>query len=264
MTPDGLPSFKNPPVNEVVLGMQFSGVEFDVVRMGDLYRRFAIDFPGVQQVPPLQPSFESFAPAPPSFAFASPTFNLLPRLWFVSEDDERLIQLQSDRLIVNWRRREGGGPYPRYGAVRKMFVAAMDKLLDYVEIEKLGELSPNQCDTTYFNHISLSDTSAWARPGVWLNLWQDEEDAGEGVQFATRHILKNDDGQPVARLITTVEGAQVGEEAILSLNLAVRGKPLAPNPNGVLNFFDMGRKAIVARFAAITTPSAHDIWKRDQ
>jgi hypothetical protein len=45
--------------------------------------------------------------------------------------------------------------------------------------------------------------------------------------------------------------------------LTARGKPSAPNAQGIRDFFDLGRKWIVRGFTSITTEQMHDLWGRN-
>jgi|ERR1700730_1115159 uncharacterized protein (TIGR04255 family) len=102
-----LPRFRKPPVSEVALGVQFSAV-LNPVHLGLYYQRVKTRFPKIQMQSPVLPVFETFGTGGlpgPQFAF---THGMQPRMWFLSDDDNFLIQLQSDRLLVNWR----SGPLP--------------------------------------------------------------------------------------------------------------------------------------------------------
>jgi uncharacterized protein (TIGR04255 family) len=259
-----LPSFRDPPINEVVLGIQFSAPQLGAIHIGKLYDRLARDYPQIQQVPALPPSFESFAPAPAGMTIPIVMMpQMAPRQWFISDNDERLIQFQMDRLLANWRRREGGGPYPRYSAVRAAFVGALNAFDDLMNKDVGAPFATNQCEVSYINHIPLPGPDGWGHPGRWTRLWRDEEPSSEGVQFVTRNLLRDSSGQPFARMTTELQGGQIGETPILTLNLTVRGRPLSADREGVLDFLDTARASIVRRFAAITTPEAHAVWGKD-
>ena len=82
---------------------------------------------------------------------------MLPRLWMVNDNDTRLIQVQPDRLVVNWRKVGGDDVYPRYEAIREQFTAVVDKFSAFLAEQELDELRVNQCEITYINHIPVSD-----------------------------------------------------------------------------------------------------------
>jgi hypothetical protein len=146
--------------------------------------------------------------------------------------------------------------------VKALFVGAFSAFRDVMEREAHSPFTPNQCEVSYINLIRLEDHKSWGQPGRWIRLWHDEPDEGEGVQFTTRHLLNDPDGQPFARLTTSLEGGQVGDRPVLQFNLMVKGRPLRPDESGVLSFFDEGHEAIVRRFVDVTTRVAQREWER--
>jgi uncharacterized protein (TIGR04255 family) len=261
-TESQLPSFARPPINEVVLGMQFSAPTLGVVHVGGMYQRLRDHYPQIQQVPPLQVAFETFAPSPSPMTLQISILPPFPRQWFIAADGERLIQFQADRLLANWRQQIGGGPYPRYSKVREVFLEALGAFEDLMRSDVNAPFVPNQCEVNYINHIDVASTDEWGQPGRWLRLWNDEPAGSEVVRFNTQHLIRDEVCQPFARLTTTIEPGQIGDKSVLQLSLSVRGRPTTADTRGVLAFFDMGRERIVRRFAAITTDKAHEVWGR--
>lgn len=259
-----LPSFKSPPVVEVVLGMQFAAPQLGVVHVGSFYRRIEHLYPKVVQVPPLAASFETFVSSPAPIGVPVPVLPAFPRQWFISKDEEHLVQFQADRLIVNWRKGGNDRPYPRYSEVRRRFVEALDAFQEFMRDDVHGAFVPNQCEATYLNQIPVRDRSDWGLPGNWVRLWTNEEKGAESVQFTTGRLLRAADGQPYARLVTSLEGGEAGGQPAILVNLSVRGRPLRRDPTGVLDFLDMARAEIVARFAEIASTDANQAWEREQ
>ena len=65
--PDNLPDFNDPPVAEVVLGLQFNPLtKFRSVHIGALWEHFRDNFPKVSEHPPLQQMFETLGTRPTS------------------------------------------------------------------------------------------------------------------------------------------------------------------------------------------------------
>jgi uncharacterized protein (TIGR04255 family) len=267
ITPDAptttLPSFRAPPVVEVVLGMQFTAPQLGVVHVGAFYQRIRHRYPKVVQVPPLAASFETFASTLPPVGSPPPVLPAFPRQWFISEDDEHLVQFQADRLIVNWRKGGTNRPYPRYSEVRRRFAEALDAFQNFIRDDVGGTFAPNQCEVTYLNQIPLGNPSEWGHPGRWVYLWTDE-DGLESVQVVTHRLLKRPDGEPFARLVTSMEGGVANGAPALLLNLSARGRPETRDPEGVLDFLDSARAEIVTRFASIATNTANQAWGRTQ
>src|SRR5438552_8588615 len=80
-----LPDFDNPPVIEVVCGMQFKPLgSLLAPHLGLLWDRFTAEYPTCQEVAPLAAVIERLGDATtPSLEFAVSDVPPLPRVWFV-------------------------------------------------------------------------------------------------------------------------------------------------------------------------------------
>src|SRR4051812_34284793 len=99
-----LVTFERPPVNEVVLSVQFATEVVDEVGMlANFWPQVREAFPLHEKQPPLPPMTEEFGlPSGdgPQFQFLQGP--MAPRYWFVSSDKTSLIQVQADRFTLNW------------------------------------------------------------------------------------------------------------------------------------------------------------------
>jgi uncharacterized protein (TIGR04255 family) len=157
--PADLPDFERPPVNEVILSMQFATLEkMKSVHMGLLWARFRAEYPDVSEQAAITAVFETFGtPAEPEplvqlEQFLSPP---MPRYWFEKRGTPELLQVQQDRILHNWRKHENETIYPRYETLRERFRSEVDRFVAFLKEEKIGELRPNQCEVTYTNIIEL-------------------------------------------------------------------------------------------------------------
>jgi len=265
-----LPSYSNPPLDEVAADMQFATLPLKAVDVGAFHALIEADYPNSLDVPPLPPTFETVGPgfAPP-FAINMRT-DLLPRSWFVSSDDEHVVQFQADRLIVNWRMRPAGGAYPRYPEVRRRFVAAYEALVRFVHRRGYPDIVPNQCDLTYFNKVPLPEGVTWGEihqllRGMELRTGPEWTEGFEDYQMALGRSLPLQPQGALRRLLVECRPVQTGPtQKAWALNVIVRGRPGADNLNGVLKFFDMAHIEIVNCFTAITTETMHTEWGRQR
>lgn len=272
MEPDpSLPSFARPPLGEVAAGMQFAAMPMKAVDIGALYSLIADEYPKSQDVPLLPPAFETFGPiAVPELPLSISMGLPMPRSWFVSHDDEHLIQLQPDRLIVNWRMQASGKAYPRYPEVRRRFVAAYNALERLRSQKSYPALASNQCSLDYFNKIALPEGAEWTDlhhllRGMELTTGPEWRGRFSDEHLALRAELKRSDGAPFARLHVecTPILIDLGTKG-WALNLTVRGRPETPEFSSVLDFLDIAHVQIVTCFTAITTEPMHELWERQQ
>jgi uncharacterized protein (TIGR04255 family) len=264
-----LPRFAKPPVAEVVLGVQFSSV-LSPVHLGLYYEKVKSRFPKIQVHPPVPPVFETFGTS----AIPGPQFTVTTgmqgRMWFLSQDDNFLIQLQSDRLIVNWRSGPQSTPYPHFDAVQEVFTNAFDELEALVKAEKMS-LAVNQCEVLYINPILTATTGvSISEPQRIFRVCSSErgsewQEPLEHISCNARYLLKDEAGTPYGRLtVTLASGATADQSPGFQLELTARGLPQGATREGIVAFHNHGHRAIVRCFAAITTSEMHKLWERYQ
>lgn len=98
--------FSDPPIIEVVCGILFDPIDgLDPVLVGRFWDALLERFPRKQLVPAIPNA---------SAEGVLIEFATVPalRTWLVSDDDSRVMQIQSDRFYLNWRSR--GSAYPSF------------------------------------------------------------------------------------------------------------------------------------------------------
>ncbi len=267
--PPPLPRFRKPPVSEVAVGIQFSGPTLTPVHLGLYYQRVKARFPKVQVQPPLAPAIETFGP-PTVVSFSVPPIGS-PRVWFVSNDDEFLIQLQAGRLFFNWRATSDRSAYPHFEAVRQQFMHALDELDSLISSEGLGQLSANQCEVVYVNPLPNASTCVpiSAPESIFRNwsaqLGPEWNEPLEDIAFNIRYRFDDEDGKPFGRLTVTLSsGWGPDGSSGFSLELTARGMPRGEGHEGIVAFHDYAHEAIVRCFTGLTTRAMHERWERFQ
>ena len=270
--PADLPNFKNPPLAETVLSLQFEPLAgLTAAHIGLLWQRFRNELPLIEEHSPLRPVSETFEP--PSAAQVEVSVEAkLPvlRLWFLNEKKTELVQVQADRFIHNWRQMQGLEPYPRYEPIRKRFRDEVTVLEEFLEAEGLGTLAVNQCEVTYVNHIEPS--GVWERHGqleMVLRNWSGSHAAAflpesESGSVHLRYVIRGETQKPIGRLHVTLRPGwkKADTSPILTLSLTARGAPLTEGIEGAFSFFDLGRRWIVKGFEDLTTPNMQKAWER--
>lgn len=262
-----LPDFADPPIDEVVLGIQFDAIPaFRAVNTFQVWELFREEFPKVEDVPSLEPQLEIFGGSQPRASFAFGPMSLRPRSWFISSDDTHLIQFQDDRLLLNWRKRPAalgaGHPYPRYESIADRFVSCIDRLGEFFSKTFGEKLRITQAEVSYINTIMMPELSCI---GEYLNFI--DVSAIEPESFAASFVerVSEPSGKNVARMYhelqTTPPGAQV---TAARFTLTVRGKPSDGTSTSARQFLDLGRRRIVTRFCELTTSAAQEKWGRQK
>ena len=215
--PEGpLPSYENPPVNDVVCGVLFKALDKMLTpHLGVLWDSYRADYPTCQEAPPLIPIIERFGERPaqskPEFAEIPP----LPRVWFVHTNGNGLIQIQRDRFLHNWRRLRPENPYPRYEQVIAMFQDRLATFQKFLTSQELGTLVPLQYEMTYVNHIYKGE--GWKHSGevgkifadfVWRDVASRFLPQPEAINWRTTFTLPNNQG----RLHVSIQNAESRED----------------------------------------------------
>jgi uncharacterized protein (TIGR04255 family) len=271
-----LPDFERPPVVEVAVSLQFKPL--DLLRsphLGLLWERFRAEgLPLTEDHGELDPAFEEFeSKGTPRIGVRLQTFDdapPLPRVWFLNEGKSELVQVQRDRLIVNWRQGARAEPYPRYSSIISRFASTLELFTAFAASEKLGTVSPTQCEVTYINHIPAGEV--WSSHADadhvvtnWANKYSDSYlPRPEDVSFMARFLMADEKGVPLGRLHAVLQSAYraVDKHPIFVLNLTARGAPRSSDRADVFHLFDQQHEWIVRGFASLTTTEMHKIWRR--
>jgi uncharacterized protein (TIGR04255 family) len=257
--------FRDPPLVEVALGVQFKPLlGLRAIELGVLRDRWREEYPTIQEQPPLPPTVETEPLSAPVVQITvGPA--LQSRLWFLSEDETELVQLQHDRLNVNWRRLSQDQTYPHYPAVRDRFVQRFRDLASIVSERHLGELLISQVELNYINVVPRA-LERLGRIDELLAHWQPltshhlgaPEQARVGMVFRVPEI-----GREPVRLHVSVDPGQhpPGRSALL-VTLTVRGAPAGPDVDAALAFMDDAHAHTVRSFIELTSGEAQHEWGR--
>jgi uncharacterized protein (TIGR04255 family) len=270
--PSDLPDFKQPPLSEVVLSIQFAPLQkFGNAHVGLFWRTLRSRYPKVTELPALPAAFETFGaparPMLPGFQFETLLAPPMSRYWFEKEGEPDLLQIQQDRLIHNWRRQNESQVYPRYERVRALFRKEMDAFTKFVATEGFGDIRPNQCEVTYVNTIDLPAGSHRNLQEI-CPLWSGETSAPIDLQLENstvqlRYFLKEDE-RNIGRLYVGFTPAVKPSDLspVFRIDITARAKPREESISAAFDLLDHERDKVVRAFAAVTTPQMHEIWER--
>lgn len=259
--------FQRPPINEMALGMQFaSSLPFRTFDYADAWAKFGRDrYPNYMEVQPLDPI--ALPNATSQIIFQIPLGGPQPqRYWFLSEKQERLIQLQSNRLLYNWRLLEGdaSGDYPSYHTLIDTYFGIYETFKQFAA-DRNFDVQPQVADLTYINIIPLQngfdslgdvlrgsfnlDENAGLPPSLGaVHLWQYVLDDINAMMTINANPLVTATG-PALRLELYISGI-FGD---LRSNAAI---------DELRKRYDIFHKRINELFVAITTDEIQNEWGR--
>jgi len=254
-------TYKKPPVNEVVCGIRFQQPEeLAIPHVGMLWDKFRKDYPRIQHSIPI-------ATAPDQFPLDKITGFPLPRVWFINEQDNQLVQFQFDRLYYNWRYRND--VYPRYLSVIKNFESTLDTFEIFLKEFNLGVLTPVECDLTYINHIEKG--AGWNSIAVVSKIfkdftWQHNKfrflPNPVGIFWEVRYPLPDKKGHLIAKLRQATRADD--KTPLLILEMITRGSGESMEREDLRKWFDVAHEWIVCGFADITTEEVQTkVWERE-
>lgn len=262
--PDDLPDFRNPPLNEVVLGVQFNPPQgYQQIYAGEVWNLFRKEFPNVEEQLPIPPSFETFGLPSKGKQLGFVTGATHDRFWFLRPDGDELIQFQQDHLLHNWRKvGEGTNIYPRFESMIERFRGEMNLLEGYMNGLTPQALSINQCEISYINHIAPPDEQPLF-VSDWLRFVNFDHKEPDDFTLGFREVIHDAEDKPQGRLICeALQGIKADRWPVIQMTLTVRGAPKENTIESAFEFLAKGRELIVRKFAELTTDEAHIKWER--
>lgn len=267
------PEFRQPPVIETVLGVQFEPLtRLNIAHIGLYWNTIRQSYRLVEQRNALEPQIETFdsRATEAKLRWKISGQPELPRAWFISDaspSGQQLIQLQQDRFVQNWRRKSSlDQEYPRYRANSEQFRSAFESFLEFCRREQLGDVVPTQCEVTYVNHIWPLEGETIAtlvhRCFNGLTCAPGDEflpSVPESVHFGFSYELPDKRG----RLRVSINPALSVPESrqFLDFRLTARGAPESPTMDEAMRWMDLGHHWVVCAFKSLTTPVMHKEWK---
>jgi len=259
-------SFDRPPVAEVALSVQTSpafGVQ--AAHLGAFWETALRDaYPVTQDQPAAPPSIESFDDGGWRPVIIFGTGAPSSRQWYLTEDQTRLVQMQNDRIVLNWRRLQSTD-YPHYAALRAELERVTSLWQTFTDERRLPRAPVVQTEVTYINQIPLEEPiTDLSDVGAVLSAlrltWPENAGTPELFQFEQRFRLSGPDGRPARLYVTLAPGSLPDDRPFLSLNLVARGAPAGQGMQAALTWLDFGHNQIVNTFADITAAGMREGW----
>ena len=138
--------FENPPIDEIVCDILFDSIKgLRAGHFGVLWQKFKPDFPETEDQILLAPV--------PREDLETPNKPSLPRVWFVHKNENEVVQVQRNRFIYNWRKRQADAEYPGYKKVIENFERYLSRFQQLLAEENLGNPIPKKYELTYIDLI---------------------------------------------------------------------------------------------------------------
>ncbi|MCG5246841.1 TIGR04255 family protein [Methylorubrum extorquens] len=259
-SPEGQDVSSTSPLLEMRMSVQFASIGgLRTLHLGLLWSQIRTRYPSYIEDGTLVPIFELFGGRPSS---GQPQFNIqmgvsVPRIVFFTADQSFSLHVQQDRIMLVWQRFPSESAYPGYSAMRAMFYEEIQTVSGFLAAEGLGHISPNQCELTYVNAITLPGESAVHEHLERVTpVWQ-QVDVGlpfETASLQNRYLILSGEA-PIGRLYTTFSPAflTATEEPNYQLEIVARAKPESESLQAAFDLLDRSHDIIHCAFDRVTT-----------
>lgn len=255
-------AFDKPPVVEVACGAGFDlSQRLTAGHIGLFWQTVESEFPNIDEVSPLPPPQR-----PDAVTIELSNLPPLARTWLSSEDGSRLMQLQGDRFIYNWKRQEDDDQYPSFDMVYKEFQECLGRFLKFLEHYKISKPDFRYLELQYVNHIGNSNgLQDVGKAGVLVDHTRLESKdrflpAPTAYNWQSQYPMPDDTGLLTITAQTAISRATGGE--LLRLDMSTRGSPKEDTAESFDKWFELAHDWIVQGFCDITVPELHKIWMR--
>ena len=249
-----LPSYNNPPVNEVVCGIRFRPTDrLRIPHIGLLWDKFRADYPMLRHA-------QIISTSKGDIPIDKITGLPIPRVWFINASDDQVIQFQNDRFYFNWRKRKSD--YPRYDYVIKNFEIVSSAVKHFFKEFDLGELEPQEYELSYINHIpmgigweTIDDLSEIFSDFIWNKTTERFLPNPKKVNWDADFYFP----EQKSHLIVSLKQAIRKEDELPLLIYELKANGIDSDAYAG-NWFDLAHEWIVRGFTDLTTEKMHKIW----
>lgn len=248
--------FLKPPLNEVVMGITFQPISgFHSQHFGRFWEVIKNDYPKSQQ------AINYGEPPPLNEGEIFPH----PRFWFISGSLDKLVQIQSNLFLCNWRKVDGEGVYPEYEEMKKVFKKNYSTFLNFLEQMSFEKPIPIELQFAYVNHFNQGQE--WEKPSDLSNIIKSIGFPDTLVGKDAKNFDLNfayplpDDSKGVFRMKISTGKIQTNEKRIIVFENSARG--LDPKDGDIFKWFDYSHEQLVNNFEKLTNSEMqNNLWKK--
>mgnify|MGYP006269987801 CR=1 FL=1 len=260
------PSFKNPPLIEVVAGVQFEHpLNLRTLDFADIWTTFDREkFPKYREMPPLKPML-------PDNVHMIDMSDLPPmrRFWFETEKQDALIQTQQDRLIYNWKRPPANfddkNCYPRYDLVIEDFFKHYDTFINLLKEKEVTNAKPSFLELSYINLIDIPENGLSDIKQIFKDIDWFSDSRILPVPDSIQHRWFFQVPDLPLRLVADLSTRQRIHDGQIALQyeLSVRGPINKSSSEDMREWFDNAHLWITHGFIDTTSEYIHKKWERE-
>ena len=253
-----LPKYKNPPVNEVILGITFNPIiKMKAAHIGLFWNKIRKNFPKCEQAPVIGDINEIIEPE---------TGLPVPRTWLINREDDHLIQLQKNKFLLNWRKREKN--YPHYNDISELFFEQLNNFYSFISENDLGSIDIRNYELTYINNILKGE--GWdeiKQLGKLLPdiVWREDSNRflnnPEALIWQSVFTFPDNKGKLVAKIQQGIRN--IDSHPLIIFELSAHSINSDKTENEMLEWFNMAHEWIVKGFEDLTSDEIQKtVWEK--
>lgn len=260
--------FRQPPVTEVVFVVSFTMPQpLKMAHFGLFWERIRMEFPRVEDNPPLPGIVPSPMDAPPMQQVELSFLPPLRRVWFLDREGRDVIQIQDDRFIFNWKRNPSDTGYPGFVEVNRRFEQHLGAFIRFLSEEGLGTPTYTFLELIYVNHVDASN-GLGQLPATAILVDHKRDTSRErflpepvGLNWITQYAL------PGGRSVLHVHAQTVpraGTSPMMRVDVAARGTAATATEQSRLEWFQTAHEWATRGFAdAVVATLQDEVWGRE-
>jgi len=264
-----LVAFKNPPVVETAIGVQFANLAGRTSAHPGVYWKGYLgkEWESVADAPPLIGQFEYFGEER-KWAFPGLQLTMMAnpvsRLQITNAAGDRMMQVQPTGFHYNWQKR--AGTYPSFRTMRAEFDSLLASFCKFAADVKLGAISPNQWEITYVDRISRGEL--WTTAADWHEVLPGLLPAKGGLGGSVlesvggewHYLIEPARGRIHVSLQSGWTAPRPDGTEILQVQTTARGPVREQSGWSLADGLELGHNAIIEAFMEMTSPQAHKAW----
>ena len=269
-TPQKKLDFARPPVGEVVLSVHFEQLNRLLTPyLGEIWQEFKkVGFVRIIEQPPVRPAVERFPTKIGETKTHIGDAPIGPRIWFIRDRDNKVIQTQRDRFTFNWRKSETNPVYPGFSAILGDFEEFYKCFRQTLEKQEIGDITPLQYELSYIDQLFSGD--GWGSlddVGKIYNFFVDAQPPDSfwaQADFVTlRTSFPVEDLRGRLHLAISDSLRRSDQKQTLQTSFTLRGLPEALEYEAMIAWFKAARNRIRDKFSSLFTEDIQtQVWGR--
>lgn len=243
-------NLKKSPLNELILGIQFDDPVLTTNHIVEIIENLKPQYSELSEHPPLPLIIES--PDKPKTQRLLNRF--ASRIHIIHNDKTKLVQVQPDRILFNWRKTAEDSVYPKFIMIYEEFKKIMKSIDKKLSIDLYNRI--NQFEFTYIDHIYLEDFNIDSyQLNEILNIFEYKSIIKElNFEFS---IPKVDIG---GVLNTSIKSAKnkIDSRKLFVVENTCRG---FISDDSIDSWFNKSHDILIENFINIITDKAKEIWQ---